>query len=176
MHIDLVEKDSAPDLVRRLYDGLEHAGRPVGNFHKALAHKPDVLRAFLQLSGAIMVDGSLSLKLKELAYLRTSIVNGCAYCTRSHAASGKRQGITDEQIAALKEPGGRRRADLFSPEEQAILRYTDLLCSYPGNIEQADLDALGQYFSQEQVIELALAIATANWTNRVNDGLQVPLR
>jgi len=56
------------------------------------------------------------------------------------------------------------------------LRYTDLLCSYPGNIEQADLDALGQYFSQEQVIELALAIATANWTNRVNDGLQVPLR
>ena len=79
MHIDLVEKDSAPDLVLRLYDGLEHAGRPVGNFHKALAHKPDVLRAFLQLSGAIMVEGALSLKLKELAYLRTSIVNGCGY-------------------------------------------------------------------------------------------------
>jgi len=50
------------------------------------------------------------------------------------------------------------------------------LTSYPGNVEQADLDALGQHFSNEQVIELALAIATANWTNRVNDGLQVPLR
>lgn len=56
------------------------------------------------------------------------------------------------------------------------MRYTDLLCSYPGNIEQSDLDALGEHFSQEQVIELALTIATANWTNRVNDGLQVPLR
>ena len=41
-------------------------------------------------------------------------------------------------------------------------------------MEQADLDALGQYFTQEQVIELALTIATANWTNRVNEGLQVP--
>ena len=76
----------------------------------------------------------------------------------------------------MKEPGGRRRADLFSPPEQAILRYTDLLCTYPGNMEQADLDALGQHFNQEQVIELALTIATANWTNRVNEGLQVPLR
>ena len=79
MHIDLVEKDTAPDLVRRMYEGLEHAGRPVGNFHKVLAHKPDVLRAFLQLSSGVMVEGALSLKLKELAYLRTSIVNGCAY-------------------------------------------------------------------------------------------------
>jgi hypothetical protein len=35
------------------------------------------------------------------------------------------QGITHERIAALKEPGGRSRADLFSPEEQAILRYTE---------------------------------------------------
>jgi alkylhydroperoxidase family enzyme len=79
MRIDLIEKDSAPDVVRRIYEGLEHAGRPVGNFYKVLAHKPDVLRSFLQLSNAVMVEGALSLKLKELAYLRVSIVNGCAY-------------------------------------------------------------------------------------------------
>ena len=46
MQIALIEKDAAPDPVRRLYEGLEHAGRPVGNFHKVLAHKPDVLRAW----------------------------------------------------------------------------------------------------------------------------------
>ena len=56
-----------------------------------------------------------------------------------------------------------------------MLRYTDLLTTYPGNMEPADLDALGQHFSQEQIVELVLAIAMANWTNRVNDGLQVPL-
>jgi alkylhydroperoxidase family enzyme len=93
----------------------------------------------------------------------------------SHTASGKRQGITDEQIAALKEPGGRRRADLFSADERAVLRYTDLLTSHPGNIDQVDLDALGEHFNQEQIVELAAVIATANWTNRLNDGLQVPL-
>jgi len=79
VNIRLVDKDAAPPLVRRLYEGLEHAGRSVGNFHKVLANAPDVLRAYLQLSGAVMVEGALPLRLKELAYLRVSILNGCAY-------------------------------------------------------------------------------------------------
>ena len=56
-----------------------------------------------------------------------------------------------------------------------MLRFTDLLTSYPGNIDQTDLDALAENFNQEQLVELAMVIATANWTNRVSDGLQVPM-
>lgn len=56
-----------------------------------------------------------------------------------------------------------------------MLHFTDLLNSYPGNIDQADLDALAEHFNQEQIVELTMAIATANWTNRMNDGLRVPL-
>ena len=52
-----------------MYEGLEHAGRPVGNFYKVLAHKPEVLRAFLQLFNSVMGEGALPLKLKELALL-----------------------------------------------------------------------------------------------------------
>jgi alkylhydroperoxidase family enzyme len=75
----------------------------------------------------------------------------------------------------MKEPGGTRRADLFSPEERAILRYTDLLTSFPGSVDPADLDALGAHLNAEQIVELVAIIATANWTNRINDGLQTPL-
>lgn len=56
-----------------------------------------------------------------------------------------------------------------------MLRFTDLLNSRPGNVEQADLDRLGEYLTEEQVLELVITIATANWTNRLNDGLQTPL-
>ena len=83
--------------------------------------------------------------------------------------------MTDEQISALKEPGGKAHAGLFSPQEQAVLRYTDLLTTRPENIEAADLEALSAQFSEEQIIELAMVIATANWTTRINDGLQVPM-
>lgn len=172
MHIQPVEKDQAPDVVRRIYEALEQRTGSVSDFTKMLAHKPEVLRAFNQLFAAVMAEDALSRRLKELAFLRVSILNGCAYCVHSHTASGKRRGLTDEQIAALKEPGGERRIDLFAAEEQAILRFADLLRSYPGNIAPEDLDALAVYLGEEQIIELVLTIATASWTNIVNDGLQ----
>jgi alkylhydroperoxidase family enzyme len=64
---------------------------------------------------------------------------------------------------------------VFSADEQAILRFTDLLTSYPGNVDDEDLDVMGRYLSAEQLIELVATIATANWTNRINDGLRTPI-
>jgi alkylhydroperoxidase family enzyme len=82
--------------------------------------------------------------------------------------------VTEEQIAALKEPGGRY-TDVFAPEEQALLRFTDLLTSLPGNVDRSDLEALATHFDAEQTIELVIIIAVANFTNRINDGLQTPI-
>jgi alkylhydroperoxidase family enzyme len=64
---------------------------------------------------------------------------------------------------------------LFNSQEQAVLRFTDHLTSYPGNIDRVDLEQLQAHLSKEQVVELVVTIATTNWTNRVNDGLQTPL-
>jgi len=44
------------------------------------------LRAFNQLHAAVLADGALSAKLKELSFLRVAILNGCEYWTRSHTA------------------------------------------------------------------------------------------
>jgi alkylhydroperoxidase family enzyme len=38
-----------------------------------------------------------------------------------------------------------------------------------------DLIALRSHLDSEQIVELVVAIATANWTNRLNDGLRTPL-
>ncbi|HYT11184.1 MAG TPA: hypothetical protein VEL12_00240 [Candidatus Nitrosopolaris sp.] len=56
-----------------------------------------------------------------------------------------------------------------------MLRFTDLLTSHPGNIDDVDVEALAAHFDEMQIVELVLTIATANWTNRVNDGLRTPL-
>jgi alkylhydroperoxidase family enzyme len=56
-----------------------------------------------------------------------------------------------------------------------VLRFATLLASYPGSVEQRDLDDLGAQLSKDEVLELVAVIATANWTNRFNDGLQTPL-
>lgn len=49
------------------------------------------------------------------------------------------------------------------------------MTSRPGNIDDTDLEAISEHLDQDEIVELVLAIATANWTNRVNDGLRTPL-
>ena len=56
-----------------------------------------------------------------------------------------------------------------------MLRYTDLLTSRPSNVDQVDIDALAAHFTEEQIVELVLIVATANLTNRINDGFRTPL-
>jgi alkylhydroperoxidase family enzyme len=77
--LEPVQPEEARPEVRRIYQSLQQRFGTVSNFYKVLAHKPALLRAFTQLYGALWDGGALDERLKELAYLRTSIVNGCEY-------------------------------------------------------------------------------------------------
>jgi len=44
-----------------------------------MAHRPDVLAKFLPLYSAVLEGGSVEARYKELAYLKTSMINGCEY-------------------------------------------------------------------------------------------------
>ena len=79
MRISLVGDEEAPAVVRRIYESLQKRSGSVGPYFRVLAHKPDVLRAFNQLHAAIWADGALSAKLKHLAYLRVSVLDGCEF-------------------------------------------------------------------------------------------------
>jgi alkylhydroperoxidase family enzyme len=79
VRIEPIQPEQATPEVQRIYRSLEERLGGVYNFYKVLAHKPALLRVYTQLYGAIWDDGALDPRLKELAYLRTSIVNGCEY-------------------------------------------------------------------------------------------------
>lgn len=79
MTIPLVEKNQAPESLRPLYDGLEKKFGKVLNFFKVLGNKPDAMKSLLDFYGAVWAPGALSPKLKEIAYLGTSLLNGCEY-------------------------------------------------------------------------------------------------
>ena len=82
--------------------------------------------------------------------------------------------MTEEQIQALKEPGGSGGA-VFSDEEKAVLQFTERLTAWPASIQEPELETLSQRFSPEQITELVLTIATANFTNRFNEGMRTPV-
>jgi alkylhydroperoxidase family enzyme len=74
----------------------------------------------------------------------------------------------------LKEPGGWKTS-VFTPDQQAAIHFAEQLTGYPDGVDEHDLDALGKHFDQEQIVELVATIATANLTNRINEGLKTPV-
>ena len=119
----LTKEQAAPEL-QETFEKLAARGGKVPNIFGTMAHRPAVLNTFLPLYKAIISDGTVEAKYKELAYLRASMVNGCEYCTRAHVASSKKPGVTAEQIAAL--PFYSRSA-LFDDKEKATILYLSLI-------------------------------------------------
>jgi alkylhydroperoxidase family enzyme len=79
MSVTPLEKQQVSGSAVAVYEGLEKQHGKVINFFKVLAYKPEILRTFLEFYQEVWREGKLPAVTKELAYLRTSILNGCAY-------------------------------------------------------------------------------------------------
>ncbi len=73
--ISLVEPENASPEVKEIYEKALK-GKP-GNVQKAIAQRPEVLKAFLPFYAS--VGKSLDRKLYEEIYIRVSWLNGCNY-------------------------------------------------------------------------------------------------
>jgi AhpD family alkylhydroperoxidase len=101
--VPLIEHEDATAEVRAVYDDIMTTRGTdwINNFWKALANDPPTLRRTWDSVKQVMAPGALDPLTKELVYLAVSASNGCAYCTASHAAAAKKQGMTPQMFAEL---------------------------------------------------------------------------
>ena len=76
-HVHTLTDAQASDAAKNLFQGIQSKLGMVPNIYRTMGHAPDVLQATLGLNQAIQKD--LDPKLRELAYLKTSQLNGCNY-------------------------------------------------------------------------------------------------
>lgn len=141
-------------------------GRP-SNMYRAMAHRPEALERFAPLYKAVMGAGSVDRRLNELVYLTVSYANECPYCTAGHMASARRAGVSDDEMRALQTDQDHG----FSDPERAAVRYARELAQTAAADDTSD--ALAEHFNSEQIVEITLVAAMANFTNRFNNGLGV---
>ncbi len=141
-------------------------GRP-SNMYRAMAHRPEALERFVPLYKTIMGPGAVDRRLKELIYLAASFANECPYCTAGHLAAGKRAGITEEEEGALRTAQDHR----FSDADRAAIRYAREL-TQTAAVDETGGD-LAEHYNSEQIVEITLVAALANFTNRFNNGLGI---
>lgn len=146
---------------------LERKSGHPNHFFRVMAHRPEVLQAFVPVYRSIMAPGSVDRRLKELIYLTVSYANECPYCTATHTAAGQRAGISEEETRALQ----TLQDHSFPDRERAAIRYACELTQTAAADESRE--ALYEHFNDEQIVEITLVTAMANFTNRFNNGLGV---
>jgi AhpD family alkylhydroperoxidase len=102
----------------------------------------------------------------ELIKLRASMVNGCSYCVDMHSRDGLAAGESSERLFAV---AAWRDAACFTPQERAALALTDAVTKLgeDGVSDEVWAEATTQW-SEEEVANLLLAIATINVWNRLS--------
>src|SRR5271156_5004099 len=156
--IALIEAENATPEVKEIYEKVLR-GKP-GNVQKALAHRPEMLKAFLPFYAS--VGRSLDRKLYEMIYLRVSFINGCHYCEQHHVASSKRVGLTAGDWKALQD--GNYTS--FTEKEQTALSCAEKLTRASRDVTDADFEKLKKHSSDAEIVDLHLLTGLANLTNR----------
>jgi uncharacterized peroxidase-related enzyme len=166
--ISPISKENAAPEVQPILDKLTHGFGKVPSFFGTMARVPEAFAAFMPFYTAVIEHGTVERKYKELAYLKASLINGCEYCFRAHSASGKKNGVTEDQIKAL---AFFHRSPLFNAQEKAVILYAERVTRAASAIRPSSLDELKQYFSDDQIVELTLVACMPNFTNRFNDAM-----
>lgn len=167
-----VSKENAAPEVQPVLEKLTQGFGKVPSFFGTMARVPEVLNTFMPFYAAVIDHGTVERHHKELAYLKASLINGCEYCFRAHSTSGKKNGVIEDQIKAL---AFFHRSPLFDEKEKAVILYSERVTRGASAIRSGAVNELKKYFNDDQIVELTLAIAVANFTNRFNDAmLNVP--
>ena len=146
---------------------LEAKSKKPSPFFRTMAQRPEALKTFVPFYGAVAGPGSVDRRTKELVYLTVSYSNHCAFCTAAHVATGRKAGVTDDEMQALE--AGRDEG--FSEAERAAIQYARELTQTAN--AQASRERLRAHYNDEQTVEITLLAAMANFTNRFNNGLVI---
>ena len=126
---------------------------------------PEGVAALSSVEHYLNAGSGLEPVLLELVRLRASLLNGCEYCVALHSAELRKHHEPESRIAAL---GAWRASDAFTERERAGLRWAEVITDVQdGHAADAEFRAVREHFSDVDVVNLTLTIASINAFNRM---------
>jgi AhpD family alkylhydroperoxidase len=126
---------------------------------------PAGIKALGRVYEYVMQSG-LSPQLVELAFLRISQINNCAYCLDMHTRDLLKKGVKIEKLALVQawEEGGA----LFDERERAALAWAENVTRVAQTgVPDTAYQAARQVFDEKEIVDLTIAIGLMNTYNRL---------
>jgi AhpD family alkylhydroperoxidase len=129
----------------------------------AYGKAPGVMKAMYGLE-LYLAKSSLDKQLLHLIKYRVSQINGCAYCLDMHSKDLRAGGETEQRLYTLD---AWRETPFFTPRERAALEWAESVTLVSEtHVPDEVYESVRKEFSEEELIDLTLAVATINAWNR----------
>jgi alkylhydroperoxidase family enzyme len=168
--IKLVE-DYGPDTVD-LVDRIKLQRRgSVLKLYKALLHSPPLAETWFEHLNAVRWKTQLEGRLRELVIIRIAWIHAVHYVIKQHIPRlAEAEGVTPDDWEALRH--WPANAERFSEAERAALDYTEAM-TLSTDVSDKTFAQLGPHFSERQIVDLTVLIATYNMHIRVIKALRI---
>jgi alkylhydroperoxidase AhpD family core domain len=122
------------------------------------------LRAMLGLED-YLAKSSIEKSLLHLIKFRVSQINGCAYCLDMHSKDLRAEGETEQRLYLLD---AWRESPFYTERERAALAWAEAVTLVTeGHVPDEVFEEVRKQFSEEELIDLTLAVTTINAWNRL---------
>ena len=133
----------------------------------------DALEAFSQTVGTIAAEAGIDDRMKEIALIHASQLNGCAYCVRVHVDRGVQAGLTADEIAQLP---AWRESGVFTARERAALELAErYVYIHEEGIPDDVYDHVGGILSEQEYVALSWLLVSINAFNRITIAGKYPV-
>ncbi|MBI3578832.1 MAG: carboxymuconolactone decarboxylase family protein [Ignavibacteriales bacterium] len=131
----------------------------------ALEKGRNALKAMYGL-GAYLAKSPIEQRLQNLIHYRVSQINGCAYCLDMHSKDLRAEGETEQRLYMLD---AWRETPLYTDRERAALAWAEAVTNVTdGHVPDKVYEETRKQFSEEELIDLTMAVITINCYNRIN--------
>ncbi len=132
---------------------------------------PVALKAMLALQAAVNASG-LEPALRALIQMRVSQINGCAHCLDMHFREATAKGEKPERLYLLD---AWRESPVYTDRERAALAWAEAVTLVSQtHVPDAVFREARQHFSEDELVNLTLAVVAINGWNRFLIGFRVP--
>jgi alkylhydroperoxidase family enzyme len=127
--------------------------RDASNVLSTLVNHPALTKAFLRLNVHLLYSSTLPPRIRELAILRVAHRRNSVYEWAQHVKLAKREGISDDEIAAV------RRGEADDEFEQAVLTGVDEL-DEKSELSDQTWATLGERFDDRQRMDYVFTVGS----------------
>jgi AhpD family alkylhydroperoxidase len=166
--VELLDADTAPLPAQPYFSG----GDP-GPIVAALAAVPEMLAPTLGFVGPALGAGSVGVRAKEFAILRTSALQGCTYCIHAHTTVALDAGLSATEVRGLRNEVAIDEA-FSSQADRTLIGWIDALAGQTGAIGDEVWTAARKHWQEYALIEILLTVGATMLLNRFATGLQLP--